>query len=133
MTYTQQHPGGTMTQGLQSLSNRSRIFITNLGKFDITGLYSFMGPCHKCFDHGYVSLFPFSMNGLMLDQDTEAIEKTLREEFVVGEDFLCVTGRGFTNFVIGSVVGRVFSGQTIDLLLYNAKNSSYYAVKWDVP
>lgn len=124
-------PADRFTQGLKSIDSKTRVYITSLGKHDISGIYEYVGQDLSP-SQGYVNVFPRSMSGNSLKFDTAEIEKTF-EDFRVGSDYLCITGRGFTNFIIGSIISRLFGGEVIDLLLYDARTSLYYTVKWEVP
>lgn len=125
MTYT------SFTQGSKSLTPTSRVFVTSLGRHDISEIYEFVGSDVDIHD-GYVNVHPYAMNGYNIVEDERRIEEKLKD-FRVGEDYFMVAGRGFTNFIIASVITRLFSGQTIDLLMFDAKNLKYYHVQWAVP
>lgn len=122
---------GTSTQGSKALCESTVVYITNFTGFDSSQLVEYVGPSHDSMVAGIKIVYPHSMSGGMLKQDSASIHRQL-ENFRPGKDYLMVAGRAFTNFVIGALFGEVFYEHEVDLLLFDSKSESYYPQKWKI-
>ena len=122
---------GTSTQGSKSLCESTVVYITNFTGFDSSQLVEYVGHSHDSMNSGIKIIYPKSMSGGMLKDDSASILRQF-EGFRPGQDYLMIAGRAFTNFVIGALFGEAFYDQGVDLLLFDAKAESYYPQKWKV-
>lgn len=118
-----------LTQGSKSLSNDSKVYITNYSGFDMSALIEYVGINVQ--GDGLVIICPSTVSPKMIKEDSNRIHNIL-ENFRPGIDWLMISGRGFANFVIGSICNECFYHETIDLLIFNPSNSRYHSVEWEV-